>query len=337
MDDPVLVDVFRGSVVESRHRAAVAVSDADGRLVLALGDVARPVFPRSAVKIVQALPLVESGAADDYGFGDAELALAAASHNGEPRQVETALSMLAKAGRTESALECGTQWPRRPKDAAALNKAGLQAGPIHNNCSGKHAGFVCLACHEGLDPAGYVEPEHAVQRAVKAAMEDVFGLALAADMCGTDGCSIPTYAIPLDRLARGMAKLATGSGLGPARAAAARRIMDATMAEPFMVAGTGRFCTDFMIALGTRVFAKTGAEGVFCGAIPGMGLGIAIKCEDGAARAAEVIMAKVVAVLLGAEVEDRLRGFVEPPISNWNGRGVGRLAPSAVLEAAVKY
>lgn len=323
--NPNLVDVLRGPLVESSHRGAIAVADAEGRLVVSIGDVVRPIFPRSAVKVVQALPLVESGAADAYGFGPAELALAGASHNGEEMHVGLAAAMLARAGRTEADLECGAQWPQRQDDVGRLHRQGLKPGALHNNCSGKHAGFVCFACHEGIDPKGYVAVDHPVQQAAKAALEDVFGATLSPDVCGIDGCSIPTWAIPLDRLATGMAKLATGRGLGRERAKAARRILEAAMAEPFMVAGTNRFCTDFMTALSGRVYAKTGAEGVFCAALPELGLGVAVKIDDGAARAAEVVLAHVVARLLALGEAADLDRFLGPEIRNWNRMSVGGL------------
>ncbi|TPQ49095.1 asparaginase [Prosthecomicrobium hirschii] len=331
---PILVEVLRGSLVESAHRASVVVSDAEGRVRLGLGDTARAVFPRSAVKIVQALPLVESGAADAYGFGAQDLALAAASHNGEDWHVATAAAMLARAHRSEADLECGAHWPARQEDCGRLHVAGLKPGALHNNCSGKHAGFVCYACHAGIDPKGYTAVDHPVQQAAKAALEDVFGTVLGAESCGIDGCSIPTWAIPLDRLATGMARLATGQGLAPGRAAAARRIMEASIAEPFMVAGTKRFCTDFMTALGGVAYAKTGAEGVFCAAIPSLGLGIAVKCDDGASRAAEVVVATVIAALLGRSDAPELERFLRPVLTNWNRMTVGGLRPSAELVEA---
>ncbi|MEJ1157917.1 asparaginase [Prosthecomicrobium sp. N25] len=329
--NPVLVEVTRGPLVESWHRGAAAISDADGKLLLALGDVARPIFPRSAVKAVQAIPLVESGAADALGFGPAELALAGASHNGEPRHVATAAAMLARVGRTEADLECGPQWPERQDDIGRLHIAGLKPGALHNNCSGKHAGFVCFACHAGLDPAGYVAPEHPVQREIRTTMENVFRTPLGPEVQGIDGCSIPTWAIPLERLAAGFARLATGVGLTPGRAAAARRILEAGMAEPYMVAGTNRFCTRFMSAFPGRLYAKTGAEGVFCAALPEQGLGIAVKCDDGAGRAAEVILATLAARLLGLEESPEMRPFVEPALLNRNRWPVGSVRAAAAL------
>src|SRR6187402_1086917 len=171
MRNPELVEVTRGNLVESRHRGAVVVMDADGATVLALGDAGQPVYPRSAVKPLQALPLVESGAADRYGFGDAELALACASHGGEPAHVEVASRMLARAGLDAAALECGAHWPSHQAASHALARAGGAPSALHNNCSGKHAGFVCVACASGVDHHGYVAAGHAVQREVRAAIE----------------------------------------------------------------------------------------------------------------------------------------------------------------------
>src|ERR1700682_5274309 len=158
MSNPVLVEVTRGKLVESRHRGAVAVADADGATVLGLGDVAAPIFPRSAIKAVQALVLVESGGADRYGFGDEELALACASHSGEPAHVAGGGGMLAAAGINLSALGCGAHWPGAQAAAHALARTGT-ASALHNNCSGKHAGFLCVACAMGIDHTEYFRPE----------------------------------------------------------------------------------------------------------------------------------------------------------------------------------
>src|SRR5262249_55911219 len=173
MGNPVLVEVTRGPLVESSHQGSVAVVDADGRSVLALGDVARPVFPRSAVKALQALVLVEAGAAERYGLSQEELALACASHGGEPGHVTTATRMLARAGLDAGALECGAHWPIHQASAQALARSGGAPSALHNNCSGKHAGFLCAACAMGVDHHAYVRPEHPVQREVKAIMESL--------------------------------------------------------------------------------------------------------------------------------------------------------------------
>ena len=330
MANPVIAEIRRGSLVESRHRGSIAVVDADGSLVLALGSVDTLVYPRSAVKAMQALVLVESGAADRFGLDDEALALACASHGGEPGHVAVVERMLAAAGLDPSALACGVHWPSHAPSAQALARSGATATALHNNCSGKHAGFLCAACALGVDPRGYTEPGHAVQRAVKAVFEDLAGTAIPDEHRAVDGCSVPTWAMPLSALARGFARLGSGKGMGQERAKAAQRLRAACAAKPWHVAGTGRFCTAVMGRFGDRVFVKTGAEGVFCGAIPGAGLGVAIKIDDGAARASEVAMAGVIERFVPLDDEDRaaLERLLRPALRNWNGIEVGAIAPA---------
>lgn len=335
MTNPVLVDVLRGAVVESAHRGAVAVFDADGKAVWEIGDTAMPVFPRSAVKAIQALPLVESGAADAYGFGDKELALACASHSGEPAHAELARAMLAKAGLDETALECGTHWPLDHEATVAMARAWGMPNALHNNCSGKHAGFVCTCCHGGIDHHGYVKAGHAMQEMIREAMEAVTGAAHDAAHRGTDGCSIPTYAVPLRNFALGFAKMVSGKGLGPVRAKAAQRLLSACMAEPFLVSGTDRADMKLMQAAPGRIFVKVGAEGVYCAALPELGFGIALKCDDGAGRAAEVMIASVLAKLLrkDAELSAALDKLARPDIESRIGAKVGMLRPAEALSS----
>jgi L-asparaginase II len=336
---PVLVEVLRGDAVESFHRGALAIVDADGAVLHALGDIQRPVFPRSAVKLLQALPLVTSGAAEALGLGDEELALACASHGGEPFHVHTAAGMLRKAGLGEAALECGAHWPGFEGASRALALEGREPGALHNNCSGKHAGFVCLAClmarQAGQDAAeftrGYVQASHPVMREVSAALQAATGHDLARAPVGTDGCSIPTYAQPLRALALGFARVATGAGLSAGHASAALRLRQAIARAPQMVAGTGRFDTRVMLHFGARVCCKVGAEGVYCAALPERGLGVAIKMDDGqTARAAEVVMAQVLAALVARDDADHalLQPLREVSLTNWNGLPVGRLRPA---------
>ncbi len=340
MTNPVLVEVTRANVVESRHRGAVAVVDAAGGVLLALGEVDRPIFPRSAIKGLQALPLVESGAADRFGLGDRELALAQASHHGEAMHVATARRMLAAAGLHEGCLECGPQWPKRMRDQAVLQRMGGGPTRIHNNCSGKHAGFLCAAVAFGHDPAGYVKPDHPTMREVVAAMAAVTGAPHLEAARGVDGCSIPTFAIPLKDLARGFARFATGEGLGPERARAARRLRAAAAAAPEMVAGTGGHCTLVMELLGAAAFVKVGAEGVYTAALPDLGLGVALKIDDGASRAAETAVGAVLESLLGIGEADprheRMMALVRPKVTSRNGEVVGETRPSADFSAALR-
>jgi L-asparaginase II len=343
---PVLVEAWRGDAVESFHRGSVAVVDADGAVRLALGDVDRPIFPRSAVKLLQALPLVASGAADALGLDDDMLALACASHNGEPEQVATAAAMLARVGLDEAVLACGTQPPRTEAAQQALWRAGAAPGALHNNCSGKHAGFVCLGCRlaggrRGPDLAawiaGYERPGHAVMAEVDAALHATTGWDLARSAVATDGCSIPTHAIPLRALALGFARVATGTGLDADRARAAARLRAAIAAAPFMVGGSGRFDTRLMRRLGARVCCKVGAEGVYCAALPELGLGIAIKVDDGnTARAAEVALAALLQRLLTLDRDDAalVDELADVTLRNWRGTEVGRLRAAQALRAA---
>jgi L-asparaginase II len=333
MANPIVVEATRGARVESRHRGAGAVFDADGASVLAFGDIDAPIFPRSAVKALQALPLIESGAADALKLSDGEIALACASHSGEAVHVETAAAMLAKAGLDQDALACGVHWPLGEAAARALARAGAKPSALHNNCSGKHAGFLCLACASGWPTEGYQAVASPVQREVKGAIEAMTGAALGEDVCATDGCSIPTYAVPLRALALGFARLGTGSGLAPQRAKAAARIRAAVAANPLMVAGEGKFDTEVMRLFGARVFVKTGAEGVYCAALPELGLGLAVKADDGAMRAARVMIAALIDRFLPMDEAERTRfaPFVAPGLRNWNGASVGALRPAGAL------
>jgi L-asparaginase II len=237
------------------------------------------------------------------------------------------MRMLEAAGCTAADLECGAHMPIDRAAADALVRAGVPPTALHNNCSGKHAGFICVACHAGIDPAGYVGPDHPAQREVTAALAEVTNTALGPEVRAVDGCSIPTYAIPLDRLALAFARLVTGEGLASVRAKAAERLVAACVAEPFMVAGTGRFDTDAMSLFDSRLFVKTGAEGVYCGAFPDLGLGVALKCDDGAGRASEVLMAAVIEAFL-QPTEEENAAFADRlivPVFSRIGREVGEV------------
>ncbi|MCD2175612.1 asparaginase [Rhizobium sp. C4] len=333
MANPVLVEVTRGDVVESRHRGMVVVVDGDGKIVFEAGDVDAAVFPRSSCKAMQALPLMESGAAEAYGFGDKELALACSSHSGEDGHAELARQMIAATGRDEEVLECGSHWSFQQPILIEQASHGPKPGQLYNNCSGKHAGFICACCHTGTETRGYVGYDHPLQAEIRGIMENLTGSILGHDNCGVDGCSIPTYASPLKGLAHGFAKMATGTGLEPIRAKSARRLMQACMAEPWYVAGTKRACTALMQAAPGRIFAKTGAEGVFVAAIPEQGIAMAMKCDDGATRAAESMVAATLARFFKDEPElhGTLMAMANSEMRNWNGIKVGDVRVTGVL------
>jgi L-asparaginase II len=327
---PLAVRVTRGAAVESRHRASYAVVDADGRRVAGAGDVDLAVYARSAFKPLQAIPVVETGTADRFALAAAELALACASHGGEKVHVETAAAILSRAGLGASDLECGAHLPTHLPSQHALIRAGEAPSPLHNNCSGKHAAMLATAVHLGEPTRGYIKPDHPAQRRVLRALEAMCGLDLSAAPRGIDGCGLPQIAIPLSALARGIARLGAPDSLAPARAAASRRIATAMIANPLMIAGTGRFCTQVMEIAAGKALVKTGAEGMYMAAIPAKGLGIALKIEDGAARAAEVLMAALLSRHAGLEdaQQAKLAALLHPPVTNVAGLRVGEIAPT---------
>lgn len=331
--NPVLVEALRGGVVESRHRGAAVIVDALGKTFFAIGDVARPVFPRSAVKPLQALPLVAGGAADRFGFNAAEVALACGSHGGTPEHVAVASEMLAKAGSTLAELECGAHWPLDEAAARELAARGGQPTALHNNCSGKHAGFIAVARDRRVATTGYVQPDHPVMREVTAVLGAVTGTRINEAPVGVDGCSIPAFALSLEALATGFARFGSGTGLPADLVTAAERIQAAVAAEPRMLAGEGRFDTEVAMRGCGEVLAKSGAEGVACATLPSLGLGLAVKIDDGAGRAAQVVMATLLVRLFSAKSRgDALRAVCErygrPVLRNWNGLEVGALRPS---------
>jgi L-asparaginase II len=332
--NPILVEVTRGTIVESRHAGAIAVSDSEGHLLLALGDVARPIYPRSAVKALQAIPLIESGAADAFALGEHELAVACASHSGDPVHLDAVRSLLSKAGLDESYLACGAHWPVSEGATRTLVRAGRRPQAIHNNCSGKHAGMLAAAVQLGLDPRSYERPDHPLQVMIARIISETCGTGLDRARMGVDGCSVPTWALPLSALARSFARLGTREGLTPQRASAARRLVNACFASPVLVAGEGRFDTIVMAALVPAVFVKGGAEGVHCAALPELGLGIALKIDDGAKRATERALSEVLAALL-PRARRVLADQLDGEVLNWRGLSVGRVVASEVLERAI--
>jgi L-asparaginase II len=325
--NPVLVVATRGATVESRHRGAAAVVDARGRILHAWGNVEQSVYPRSAIKPLQALAVIETGAADAFKLSDAELALTCASHSGEPKHVEAVTAWLERIGLGIGDLECGAHAPYYGPASEALIRAGSPPTPAHNNCSGKHSGMLSATHHKGEPTKGYIKPDHPAQQRWMKTVGEMCGVDLSRAPMGTDGCSIPTVAIPIRAMAHGMARLASQTGLHAERAAASRRVCAALAARPDMVAGTGRFGTVVMEGTGGRILLKGGAEGVYCGAIPTLGLGLALKIDDGAGRAAEAAAAAILRHIgaLDAASWASLAQACQPTLTNWNGIEVGEV------------
>lgn len=330
--NPVLVEVTRGVHVESRHLGAIAVCDAAGRLVAGWGDVEAAVYPRSAFKSLQALPLIETGATDALRVTDEELALACASHSGETFHVERVTAWLERIDCVEGDLACGPHLPINELAAHAMLRAGDRPCRVHNNCSGKHTGFLSVARHMHIAVDGYERPDHPVQVLVREAIASLCDLSADSLPIGIDGCAAPNYALPLARLARAMARLGDTGSLGQPRAKAAQRLVDAWKTHPLLVSGTGRACADMIVGSRGRTVVKTGAEGVFVAVLPEQGLGVALKIDDGATRAAETAMAKIL-TLFGAADDDApgIAKHIRPAVKNWRGDVVGERRTTPAL------
>jgi len=328
--NPVLIEITRGGRVESFHRGSIAIVDANGKTVLALGDVETPVYPRSSLKPIQALPLVESGAADAFGVGEDELALACASHSSEPMHTERVAKWLERIGCSESDLACGPHPSLSQPVANAMIRNGEKPTRAYNNCSGKHTGFLTVARRWDIATKGYELHDHPVQRAVAETLGEMTGLG--PDMpWGVDGCTAPNFALPLTAFAGAMAKMADPSSLKAARAKGAKRIIAAMIAYPELVSGTGRTCATLMRACNGRAAVKTGAEGFFTGIIPERGLGVGIKIDDGGGRAADAVMAAIL-IKLGLMDETGEAGkLLHGPVLNTAGKEVGERRPSPTL------
>jgi L-asparaginase II len=324
---PVLVEVHRGDMVESKHRVSIAVSNVKGEMLVAEGDIFQPVYPRSAIKPLQALALMESGADEKFGLTQKEISLSCASHNAEPDHIATVEAWLAKIGCTRDDFECGPHFPFREQQLIEFVQAGITPERIHNNCSGKHTGFLSAAKAMGHDTKGYIKFAHPVQQSILGILEQMTGLDLIQSPRGTDGCGIPTIAVPLGNMALAFARMADPSDQPDRRQEACAAIMKAMAAEPFMVAGTGRFCTDVMKVVGDRAIMKTGAEGVYCATLIEQELGIAIKAEDGNGRAAEVALGQVLKYfgILTKEEEALLAQSLTPIIFNADGAQTGQI------------
>lgn len=320
MNNPILVETTRGPMVENRHRAAAAICSAEGDIVEAWGDVDAPILPRSSIKIIQALPLIESGAAEAAGLTEQHLALACASHEGAAVHTVAVAEWLSAQGMSADDLLCGPQPPRDP-DVKAVDRTATR---ILNNCSGKHTGFLTLARHLGADLSGYLDPKAPVQKAVEAAFAEVTETEPPL-VFGIDGCSAPNFAAPLVSIARAMAKLATTDMLDGARGAAARRLVAAMQAHPVLFSGEGRACLRLTEATGRRAVVKTGADGVFTGIFPEKGLGFCLKIDDGNVPACETLCAALLVKIGALDAQNPVAlHYFGTELSNWNGEVTGR-------------
>lgn len=328
------VEVWRGALVESRHEVSVAVVDAAGRLRAWAGEPNLVTYARSAIKPLQALPLVTDGVVERYEFGAAELAVCCASHNGEPGHVEAVGRILERIGADECELACGATQPLGEAVARRLRELGRAPGRVHNNCSGKHAGMLALALYHGWPRSGYHRADHPVQRRVLAEVGEWARVPVEDLGVAVDGCGVPTVSLPLTALAGAFARFAAAIRVG-ARGAAA--VAEAMVRAPWYVAGSDRLCTELVDAAGGRILAKIGAEGVYCAAIPGAELGVALKVHDGARRAVEPMLVAVLRVLglLSDDEVAHLARYAHPEMVNTRGEVVGGIRATVALESGV--
>jgi L-asparaginase II len=324
------VDLVRGGVVESRHRVSCCVVRADGATLASAGDPDAVTFWRSAAKPFQALPLVSDGGADALGIVPEELALACASHNGEDRHVALAHALLGRSGATVEQLACGPHTSLSDQVAADMRRRGERPTRAHSNCSGKHAGMMALGHHRGWSYDGYHLPEHPVQRRCLEEVARWAGLREEEVPFGTDGCGVPSFALPVRRMALAYARFgaaARGEGvadLPDAALAAAGRVLAAIRAHPFVIAGSGRLDTELLEASEGRVFAKVGAEGVYSATIPELAIGLALKVEDGAWRALAPALLGLLDVVVPG-IAPGLEHDRHPPVVNTRGETVGEV------------
>jgi L-asparaginase II len=330
MRNPVaMAEIWRGPLLESRHLGHAVICDDTGQIVDAWGDPDKVIYPRSSSKMIQALPLVASGAADAHGLGPQHLALACASHSGAAIHTDRVERWLADLGLDDDALRCGPQMPGEDAAMRALIRSGAAPCQRHNNCSGKHTGFLTLARHLGAGPE-YIDLHHPVQAACKTAFEEVTGEDSPA--WGVDGCSAPNFATSVTGLARAMAWFASAHRRGDLASRAAARLVEAMTAHPDLVAGEGKSCTRLMRAMQGRAAIKTGAEAVFVAIIPEKRLGVALKIEDGATRASECVIAALLVRVGVLEVGHQdTRAYLDAPILNRRGIETGQIRATDTL------
>jgi L-asparaginase II len=314
----------RGGLPESEHRVVVAVVNQDDRLIASSGDSQQVSWWRSAAKPFQALPIVQDGAADRFEMSDEELALACASHSSEPRHLQVVTRFMERLGISDDALSCGPHPPLSPDIALQVVREDIAMTARWSNCSGKHAGMIALALHQGWPIAGYQDASHPVQRRIIAEVERWTGLSASELALAPDGCTVVCFGLPVRSMAAAYARL------GTSRDPAARRIVSAMLGHPYLLAGTGRLCTDLMQAWPGEIIAKVGALGIYCATIPRLGFGVALKIEDGDTRAAGVALLAVIRQVLeqgGASGPDwkAVGSSARPEIRNSRGLLTGTM------------
>lgn len=326
-----LVELTRGGLVESCHRGALAVVSADSILLAAAGDPFLVTYMRSAAKPFQALPTVAAGVLEHFGLDEEALALICASHYGTEEHVRVAQRILEAIGLDHMALRCGIHWPLDQKAARRLAAMGQEPNPLHNNCSGKHAGMLALARFWGCDDADYTQPEHPVQQAILQRLSEMSGLSVDQIHYAPDGCTVPSFALPLAHAALAYARL-----MAPDAPPECQRVVAAMQRYPHLVSNRGALDDQLMRAGQGTLVSKGGAEGyqgVGIRAANGRAIGIALKIIDGSSRAKGVVIRSVLEALglVDQATLDRLEALRRPPVTNRRNQVVGEMRPTFEL------
>lgn len=329
----IMVRVYRGDMVESIHRGHVAVVNSQGHLLASLGNPNTYIYARSAAKPLQTIPVIEAGAPAKYGFREDEIAVMCASHNGEEEHTRTVHSILEKIGRTTTDLTCGIHEPYHKATAQEMKAHNIQPTPLHNNCSGKHSGMLALACARDYRSEDYSSVEHPVQKEMLRSVAEMSQTPIDEVRLGVDGCGVPVFGLPLDRLARAFARLGDPADLSPRRREACQLIIRSLRAHPQMIAGHDRFDTQLIEATSGQIIGKMGAEAVFALTVPERSLGIAMKIEDGSLRGLYPAILEVLRQLelVTSEQLEALHSFYRPDVRNHSKNIVGRIESDFTL------
>jgi L-asparaginase II len=329
----LLAKVYRGSLVESMHHGSVVVVNHQGQLVAHTGNPDFKTFARSTVKLIQALPVIESGAADTFQFSEEDLALVCASHNAEVQHTDRASSILQKAGVSEDKLQCGPHYPYHAGTTEEMRERGEKPRSIHNNCSGKHSGMLALAQHLNAPFDTYTELAHPVQQLNLKTLSELSDVPADQIDIGIDGCSVPVFGLSLLGLAKAFARVGNPSGLSEARQKSTRRVLDAIRKHPFYIAGSDRFDTSLIQTTQGRLIGKAGAEAIFAVVIPEKGWGLVAKIADGNNRSLYAVVVETLnqlGLLSESELE-ALKAFHRPIVKNWKGQEVGHIETTLKL------
>jgi L-asparaginase II len=331
--NPILVEIYRNNVLESFHRGVVCVVNNKGEIVFSLGDVQQITYPRSAMKLLQVIPLIAGGGIEKFGFTLEEIAVMCGSHNAEPEHLRVINSILSKIGLDKNALNCGPQYPSSKRDANALIKADEKPHHIHNNCSGKHAGMLAACLLNGWPVENYIDPQHPLQQEILNVCSLMYEYPADKMVIALDGCSAPIFSVPVYNQALGYKNLVANKQFDPGIQNACNIIQEAVSKYPFMVAGTGRYCTDMMNITAPKIIGKTGAEGIFCMAFVDQQLGVCIKIDDGKMLPQYNVAQTLIEAsgLFTKEQLQPLHKYAEDELKNFNKLVTGKITSKDTL------